>query len=202
VRSIRGDGALEEVFGLPLMLARGARAAPEPAGLKVYSLHAPEVECIGKGPYEFGLKVSIAITLHLSKGGQFTAHAQALPGNPYDGHTLAAVIPEIEAQVGASLTRIVADRGYRSHNAPPDIASRSLSQPGSDALPNTSSANCVAARLSSRSSTTPKASVAWAAITSQASKAMRPTPSLPPRDTTSEDCWLGSSFGCRHSCAR
>jgi transposase, IS5 family len=120
VRSIRGDGALEEVFGLPLMLARGARAAPEPAGLKVYSLHAPEVECIGKGPYEFGLKVSIAVTLHLSKGGQFTAHAKALPGNPYDGHTLAAVIPEIEAQVGASLTRIVADRGYRSYNAPPD----------------------------------------------------------------------------------
>jgi IS5 family transposase len=30
------------------------------------------------------------------------------------------VIPEIEAQVGASLSRIVADRGYRGHNAPPD----------------------------------------------------------------------------------
>ena len=57
VRSIRGDGALEEVFGLPLMLARGARAAPEPAGLKVYSLHAPKVECIGKGPYEIPWEV-------------------------------------------------------------------------------------------------------------------------------------------------
>ena len=43
----------------------------------------------------------------------------AEPGNPYDGHTLAAVIPEIEAQIGANLTRIVADRGYRGHNAPP-----------------------------------------------------------------------------------
>jgi len=29
------------------------------------------------------------------------------------------VIPEIEAQLGASLARIVADRGYRGHNAPP-----------------------------------------------------------------------------------
>ena len=33
-------------------------------GRKVYSLHAPEVECIGKGkahrPYEFGVKVSVA----------------------------------------------------------------------------------------------------------------------------------------------
>ena len=45
---------------------------------------------------------------------------KTLPGNPYDGHTLEAVIPEIETQIGASLSRIVADRGYRGHNAPPD----------------------------------------------------------------------------------
>jgi transposase, IS5 family len=125
VRRIKGDGALEEVFGLPLMLARRVREQRQnQRGSKVYSLHAPEVECIGKGkahrPYEFGVKVSIATTLHHSKGGQFIVHAKALPGNPYDGHTLAAVIPEVEAQVGASLTRIVADRGYRGHNAPPD----------------------------------------------------------------------------------
>ena len=93
-------------------------------GRKVYSLHAPEVECIGKGkahrPYEFGVKVSVATTLARSKGGQFIAHVKALPGNPYDGHTLETVIPEIETQIGASLARIVADRGYRGHNAPPD----------------------------------------------------------------------------------
>ena len=45
---------------------------------------------------------------------------KALPGNPYDGHTLATVIPEIETQIGANLARIVADRGYRGHNAPPE----------------------------------------------------------------------------------
>ena len=33
---------------------------------------------------------------------------------------MATVLPEIEAQIGAPLTRIVADRGYRGHNAPPD----------------------------------------------------------------------------------
>ena len=43
-----------------------------------------------------------------------------LPGNPYDGHTLETVIPEIETQIGASVSRIVADRGYRGHNAPAD----------------------------------------------------------------------------------
>jgi IS5 family transposase len=33
-------------------------------------------------PYEFGVKVSIATTLHRSKGGLFALHAKALPGNP------------------------------------------------------------------------------------------------------------------------
>ena len=64
--------------------------------------------------------MSVATTLARSKGGQFIAHVKALPGAPYDGHTLVTVIPEIEAQLGASLARIVADRGYRGHNAPPD----------------------------------------------------------------------------------
>src|SRR6202011_6267994 len=36
------------------------------------------------------------------------------------GHTLEAVIPEMETQIGVSLSRIVGDRGYRGHNAPPD----------------------------------------------------------------------------------
>ena len=64
------------------------------------------------------MKVSLATTLHRSTGGQFIAHARALRG-PYDGHTLATVIPAIETQIGANLARIVADRGYRGHNAPP-----------------------------------------------------------------------------------
>jgi transposase, IS5 family len=125
VRKTKGDAILESAFAHPLMLARKVRDQRQnQRGKKVYSLHAPEVECIGKGkahrPYEFGVKVSIATTLHRSKGGQFIAHVKALPGNPYDGHTLETVIPEMEAQIGASLERIVADRGYRGHNAPPD----------------------------------------------------------------------------------
>jgi transposase, IS5 family len=80
------------------------------------------VECIGKGkahrPYEFGVKVSVATPLRRCRGGQFVAHVAALPGNPYDGHTLAQVIPAITEQIGVSLTRIIADAGYRGHNAP------------------------------------------------------------------------------------
>ena len=82
------------------------------------------MECIGKGkahkPYEFGVKVSVATTLKHSKGGQFVVHAQALPGNPYDGHTLAGVIPAIEQLVGNTIERLHTDAGYRGHNAPPD----------------------------------------------------------------------------------
>ena len=93
-------------------------------GPKVYSLHAPEVECIGKGkahrPYEFGVKVSVATTLSHAKGGQFVAHVKALPGKPYDGHTLKTVIPDMEAMIGNTIERILADKGYSGHNAPPD----------------------------------------------------------------------------------
>jgi IS5 family transposase len=124
-RKIDGDPGLEAAFAHLLSLARRVRAQERgQRGPKVYSLHAPEVECIGKGkphkPYEFGVKVSVATPLKHSKGGQFVVHAQALPGSPYDGHTLAAVIPAIEQLVGNTIERLHADAGYRGHNAPPE----------------------------------------------------------------------------------
>ncbi|MGH9914803.1 MAG: IS5 family transposase [Pyrinomonadaceae bacterium] len=114
----------EMVFKNILSLARRVRdQQPRQRGPKVYSLHAPEVECIGKGkahrPYEFGVKVSVATTHRHAKGGQFVTHVKALPGNPYDGHTLATVIPDMETLAGNTLQRIFADKGYRGHNAPP-----------------------------------------------------------------------------------
>jgi hypothetical protein len=106
-----------------LSLARSVREQRQKQrGKKIYSLHAHEVECIGKGkahrPYVFGAKVSLATTLNHSAGRQFVAHVKALPGNPYDGHTLEKIIPDIERQIGASIKRLVADKGYRGHNAP------------------------------------------------------------------------------------
>jgi IS5 family transposase len=116
---------------LERMLSRAGRVLAQKRGQrgrKVYSMHAPEVECIGKGkahrPYEFGVKVSVATTLAHAKGGQFVTHVKALPGNPYDGHTLATVIPGIEALVGNTIERVLADKGYRGHNAPPDYRFR------------------------------------------------------------------------------
>lgn len=124
-RKIAGRSSLMQIFGLSLSLARRVRDQRQrERGKKVYSLHAPEVECIGKSkahkPYEFGVKVSVATPLYRSRGGQFVAHVKALPGNPYDGHTLETVIPAIEKTIGVNLSRIVADAGYRGHNAPKD----------------------------------------------------------------------------------
>jgi IS5 family transposase len=122
-RQIAGDAELDAIFKWPLYQASAMlEQRPRQRGRKIWSLHAPEVECIGKGkahaPYEFGVKVSLATTLERSKGGQFALHAKALPGNPYDGHTLATVIPGMEETIGNEIGRILADAGYRGHNAP------------------------------------------------------------------------------------
>ena len=122
-RRIGGDTELEARFKWPLYQASAVLAhRPRQRGRKIWSLHAPEVECIGKGkahaPYEFGVKVSIATTLKRSRGGQFALHAKALPGNPYDGHTLEAIIPDMERTIGNQIARILTDAGYRGHNAP------------------------------------------------------------------------------------
>jgi len=124
VRKIAGRPELNPALG-PELFRAGRVLAQErrQRGRKIYSLHAPEVECIGKGkahkPYEFGVKVSVATTVTPSKGGQFVLHAKALPGNPYDGHTLETVIPDIERITGAIIQRLITDAGYRGHNAPP-----------------------------------------------------------------------------------
>jgi hypothetical protein len=204
VRKIRGEAELESAFAHPLMLAGRVREQRQhQRGRKVYSLHAPEVECIGKGkahrPYEFGVKVSLATTLHRSRGGQFIAHAKAMPGNPYDGHTLATVIPQIEAQIGASLARIIADRGYRGHNAPPDHRFKVYISGQRRRVPRPSNANSGADPRSSRSSDTPKPSTAWAGTISPELKATPPTPSWPPPATTSDACSNGWLFYCPQS---
>jgi transposase, IS5 family len=122
-RRIEGNDALQDVFARPMSLARRVRDQDRHQRGKVYSLHATEVECIGKGkahrPYEFGVKVSVVTTLKHSTGDQFVAHVAALPGNPYDGHTLATVIPAMEQMIGNTIERALTDAGYRGHNAPP-----------------------------------------------------------------------------------
>lgn len=83
---------------------------------KLYALHAPEVECLAKGkarkPYEFGVKVSLAVT---HKQGLMVG-AMRLPGNPYDGHTLAGQIGQTNSlldKIGVKPTVAIVDLGFR-----------------------------------------------------------------------------------------
>ena len=122
-RQIDGKPELQQRFGPLLDLAVKVRFQDHrQRGPKVYALHAPEVECIGKGkaraPYEFGCKVSIATPVTSPKGGQFVLHAKALHGNPFDGHTLGPVVKDLEMLTGVETRRIHVDKGYRGHNHP------------------------------------------------------------------------------------
>jgi IS5 family transposase len=83
---------------------------------KLYSLDAPEVECIRKGKahkrYEFGCKVSLSVT---HKGNWITSIA-ALHGNPFDGHTLNQTVSRSENISGVEVKEVYVDRGYRGHD--------------------------------------------------------------------------------------
>jgi IS5 family transposase len=120
-RNIAGRPELAAVFEAPLARAAQIRSQQQrQRGWKLYSFHAPEVECIGKGkasaPYEFGVKASIVTTNACAPGGQFVLHAKALPGNPYDGHTLGSVIDATEKLTGCAIERAYVDKGYRGHD--------------------------------------------------------------------------------------
>jgi IS5 family transposase len=120
-RKIAGQEPIAAVFEAPLSRASQIRHQQQrQRGWKLYSFHAPEVECIGKGkasaPYEFGVKASIVTTNARAPGGQFVLHAKSLPGNPYDGHTLGTVIAAAERLTGCKVERAYVDKGYRGHD--------------------------------------------------------------------------------------
>ena len=121
-RRIAGKQDIEAAFEAPLARASQIRSQQQrQRGWKLYSFHAPETECIGKGkasaPYEFGVKASIVTTNRRAPGGLFVLHAKSLPGNPYDGHTLRDVIEDTQKLTGCEIERAYVDKGYRGHDA-------------------------------------------------------------------------------------
>lgn len=120
-RLIEGNKDLEAQFADHLAKAWiiHGQALNRKASPKIYSWHAAEVECIGKGkakaPYEFGCKATITTTNAQAPGGMFVLHADALHGNPYDGHTLGNVLTETADLTGVTPKRAYVDKGYRGH---------------------------------------------------------------------------------------
>lgn len=115
-RKIQGNPELQRIFAPLLALADRLLTQKRTDKNKLYSIHEPEVDCISKGKthkkYEFGVKAGVVTT---SKEGVVLA-MQSHPGNPYDGHTLAADIAQAERIIGRALKAdIYVDRGYRGH---------------------------------------------------------------------------------------
>jgi IS5 family transposase len=80
---------------------------------KVYSLHAPEVECISKGKahkkYEFGCKASFVST----NKSNWILGATACHGTPYDGNTLSEALAQVKRLSGHEVKEAYCDKGYR-----------------------------------------------------------------------------------------
>ena len=102
-------GAFAELLGKTERLLTQTRYSKN----KLYSVHAPEVECLSKGKahkrYEFGVKASFAVT---HKEG-LVVGALSCPGNPYDGHTLEPQVRQVERLTGHLPKQGFVDKGYR-----------------------------------------------------------------------------------------
>ena len=90
---------------------------------KLYALHAPEVECIGKGkarkPFEFGVKTAVLVS---HQRGPMLG-ARSFPGNPYDGHILSAVLEQaanLTQNLSVTIKQVVADLGFRAKEVDAD----------------------------------------------------------------------------------
>ena len=91
---------------------------------KIYSLHEPGVQCIGKGKdrirYEFGQKAAVVTT----NRNCWIVNVEDLPDNPYDGHTLNASIVGAEKIMKVSVKEADVDKGYRGHDYQGDATIR------------------------------------------------------------------------------
>ncbi len=109
-----GDAELERLLALAERIHTQQRHDKN----KVYSVHAPEVECIAKGKvhkkYEFGNKVGVAST---SKDNWIVG-VEAYHGNPYDGHTLKGAIEQVQRLTEWTPKEAFCDMGYQGHDAP------------------------------------------------------------------------------------
>jgi len=106
------DTGMKEKMYLAAQLLRQEKTSKN----KIYSIHAPEVECISKGKvhkkYEFGNKVGLVS----SARGNWIFGIKAFHGAPYDGHTLAQSLEQAEQMTGRAIGKAYVDLGYRGHN--------------------------------------------------------------------------------------
>ena len=116
-------GPLKEKHAELLRISRRIYEQQRQDKHKLYSVRAPEVECIAKGKahkkYEFGCTVAVVTT---SKAG-WVVGIDAASGNPYDGATLKPTLKQVEQLTGVKPAEAFVDRGFRgSEHHPEEVA--------------------------------------------------------------------------------
>ena len=115
-KALGHKGSIDSELATLLELCQRLRDQQRTDKHKLYSLHEPDVKCISKGKahkrYEFGQKVSVATT---NRRDWFVA-SLLVEGNPYDGHTLAKTLEQVESNTGVALSDVYVDKGYRGHD--------------------------------------------------------------------------------------
>ena len=103
----------EGIYGKELELYKKVLAQEKNGKDKTYSLHEPEVYCMGKGKahkkYEYGCKASLVLT---QKTGIIVG-AMTFKTNVYDGHTLEDVLEQTRDLTGRTPRTATVDRGYK-----------------------------------------------------------------------------------------
>jgi IS5 family transposase len=114
-RKICGEPSLKEAFEELFELTNRLLSQTRESKNKLYSLHAPEVECFSKGKvrkkYEFGCKVSLVVSHKIG----LALSCRALHGNPYDGHTLKDALLDAQTLASTEIERVAVDKGYKGH---------------------------------------------------------------------------------------
>ena len=112
---LTADARGQRLFADELEIARRL-AQQKNSKNKLYSLHPPEVKYISKGKvhkrYEFGVKASISVT----NRSNIVLGSMALPGNPFDDHTLKTALDHVRRLSGQSIDGVFVDSSYRGHD--------------------------------------------------------------------------------------
>jgi len=115
---IKNDVSINQLFSVWLERCKRIVTQQKHDKNKLYALHAPEVECISKGkartPYEFGVKVGIAIVAAKGMSKGLVLGARSFVGRPYDGDTLAEQLEQVENITGYKPHTAIVDLGYQA----------------------------------------------------------------------------------------
>ena len=145
-RKTAGKPDLEAAFEWPLTRANQIRSQQQrQRGWKLYSFTRPRSNASARArlqrPTSSASRQLIVTTNARAPGGVFVLHAKALPGNPYDGHTLGAVIATTETLTGCAIERAYSTRDIADMTRTTRAASSSPARSAASSASSSASSN-------------------------------------------------------------